>query len=131
MDLSHYLTANNSVGCTCSSLPRTKVRFFAYCTPRRQNRPSDTQKNCRTILYVCFHVGMSQSDQFIEGFFPCKSMNWRQPFNYVSCANLLSPLSCAKTTTCYPILKTTPTRGSDSSVFDLNFMLSLSFCCGW
>ena len=74
MDLSYYLTANNSVGCTCSSLTRTKVRVFAYCTPRCQNRLSDTQmhivmETAEQFYMFAFTIAMSESDQFIEVFF--------------------------------------------------------------
>ena len=121
VDLSYYLTANNSVGCTCSSL---------HTVHHSQNRPIDTQihivmKTPEQFYMFAFAIAMSKSDQFIEVFFSCKCMKSRKRDNYVLCANLLSPLSCANAETCYPILKTTSTCGPDSSVFDLKFMLSL------
>ena len=109
------------------------ILIFAYCTPHSQNRPSDTQihavmKTPEQFNMFAFAIATSESDQFIEGFFSCKCMKRRQRDNYVLCANLLSPLLCAKATMCYPILKTTSTCGPDSGVFYLKFMRSLSFC---
>ena len=87
-------------------------------------------KTPEQFYMFAFAIAMSKSDQFIEVFFSCKCMKSRQQDNYVLCANLISPLLCANATTCYPILKTTSTCGPDSGVFDLKFMLSLSFCLG-
>ena len=42
--------------------------------------------------------------------------------NYVLCVCVLSPLSCAKATACYPSLKTTTARGLIVGFFDLKHM---------
>ena len=112
---------------------RMHMLIFAYCVPHNQNRPShvvsDTQihvvlKNPEQFYMLAFGIRMSSLKLFFLG----KSMKRRQRDNYVLCANLLSPPSCAKATRFYPILTTSSTCGTDSGVFDLKFMLSLSFC---
>ena len=50
-------------------------------------------------------------------FFSCKPMKRRHSYAIMFC--VLSPLSCAKATTCYPSLKTTTTRDLIVGFFDL------------
>ena len=47
-------------------------------------------------------------------------MKWRNSFAIMFC--VLSPLSCAKATACYPSLKTTTTRGLKVGFFVLSHM---------
>ena len=49
-------------------------QVFPYCTPSRQNGPSDTQihvimKTAEQFDMFAFMIAMSESDQFIEVFF--------------------------------------------------------------
>ena len=59
--------------------------------------------------------------EFIEIVFSsCKPMKRRHSYAIMFC--VLSPLSCARTTACYPSLKTTTTRGLIVGFFDLKHM---------
>ena len=59
--------------------------------------------------------------EFIEIVFSsCKPMKRRHSYAIMFC--VLSPLSCAQTTACYPSLKTTTTRGLIVGFFDLKHM---------
>ena len=71
--LSYYLTASNSVGCTCSSLhtvPRTTQQVFSCSVRRSSCRYKENSWDPEQFYMVA--ITISESDEFIDFFFPWK-----------------------------------------------------------
>ena len=76
--------------------------------------------------FSCMQCAVSCSSSLkLCCFFSCKLMKRRHSYAIMFC--VISPLSCAEATACYPSLKTTTTRGLIVGFFDL-WTITLSFC---
>ena len=105
------------------------VRYTGYIRISKKRKNSDKYHKSS---FSCMQCAVSCSSSLKLCFFSCKPMKRRHSYSARRHVLLLSPLSCAKATACYPSLKTTTTRGLIVCFFDLKHVrepLPCPFVC--